>query len=282
MPSSTSAQEPAQPASAAPRAAINVQDACLSFGNRTLWDNLSFSVNPGEFVAVLGPNGCGKTTLLRVLLGLQELDRGTVRIAGKPATRGSADVGYIPQQKMLPENTPLRGRDLVALGLEGYRWGPGLPSRKTKDRVQELISLVKAESFADRPVGLLSGGEQQRLRAVQAVASHPPVLLCDEPLLSLDLNHQRAVTSLIHQETVDNDTAVLFVTHEINPVLPYVDKVLFLAGGRFNVGHPDEVLTSEVLSDLYGSHIDVVRSEDRVAIIGLQDGIVHKHQEGAL
>jgi len=282
MPSSTSAQEPAQSASAAPRPAIDVQDACLSFGNRTLWDNLSFSVNPGEFVAVLGPNGCGKTTLLRVLLGLQELDRGTVRIAGKPATRGSADVGYIPQQKMLPENTPLRGRDLVALGLEGYRWGPGLPSRKTKDRVQELISLVKAESFADRPVGLLSGGEQQRLRAVQAVASHPPVLLCDEPLLSLDLNHQRAVTSLIHQETVDNDTAVLFVTHEINPVLPYVDKVLFLAGGRFNVGHPDEVLTSEVLSDLYGSHIDVVRSEDRVAIIGLQDGIVHKHQEGAL
>lgn len=282
MPSSTSAQEPTQPASAAPRSAIDVQDACLSFGNRTLWDNLSFSVNPGEFVAVLGPNGCGKTTLLRVLLGLQELDRGTVRIAGKPATRGSADVGYIPQQKMLPENTPLRGRDLVALGLEGYRWGPGLPSRKTKDRVQELISLVKAESFADRPVGLLSGGEQQRLRAVQAVASHPPVLLCDEPLLSLDLNHQRAVTSLIHQETVDNDTAVLFVTHEINPVLPYVDKVLFLAGGRFNVGHPDEVLTSEVLSDLYGSHIDVVRSEDRVAIIGLQDGIVHKHQEGAL
>lgn len=282
MPSSTSAQEPTQSASAASRPAIDVQDACLSFGNRTLWDNLSFSVNPGEFVAVLGPNGCGKTTLLRVLLGLQELDRGTVRIAGKPATRGSADVGYIPQQKMLPENTPLRGRDLVALGLEGYRWGPGLPSRKTKDRVQELISLVKAESFADRPVGLLSGGEQQRLRAVQAVASHPPVLLCDEPLLSLDLNHQRAVTSLIHQETVDNDTAVLFVTHEINPVLPYVDKVLFLAGGRFNVGHPDEVLTSEVLSDLYGSHIDVVRSEDRVAIIGLQDGIVHKHQEGAL
>ncbi|APF39843.1 metal ABC transporter ATP-binding protein [Neomicrococcus aestuarii] len=280
MPSSNS--EPAGQIQAAEKRqpAIELQDACLSFGERTLWDNLSFSVMPGEFVAVLGPNGCGKTTLLRVLLGLQELDRGTVRVAGQSARRGNREVGYIPQQKMLPENTPLRGRDLVALGVQGHRWGPGLPSRKTKSRVNELISRVKAESFADRPVGLLSGGEQQRLRAVQAVAGKPRVLLCDEPLLSLDLNHQRAVSSLIHQQTVDQDSAVLFVTHEINPVLPFVDKVLFLAGGRFNMGHPDEVLTSEVLSDLYGSHIDVLRSKNRVAIVGLPDGIAHNHQEG--
>jgi zinc/manganese transport system ATP-binding protein len=174
-------------------------------------------VAPGEFVAVLGPNGSGKTTLVRVLLGLVALAEGEVRIGGRPARRGRPDIGYVPQQKALDPDLPLRGRDLVGLGLDGHRPGLGLRGRRERRaRVDAALAAVHGTGYADAPVGRLSGGEQQRLRVAQALVGDPSVLLCDEPLLSLDLAHQRVVTRLIDQRRREADTAVLFVTHEIN------------------------------------------------------------------
>jgi zinc/manganese transport system ATP-binding protein len=250
---------------------VRLRDATITFGSRTLWGGLDLDIAPGEFLAVLGPNGSGKTTLLKVLLGLRRLSAGTVEIAGRPPRRGSNHVGYIPQQKAFDRDVPLRGRDLVRLGLDGHRWGTGWPNRAARARVEQAIEAVGANAFADAPLGLLSGGEQQRLRIAQALLGDPQVLLCDEPLLSLDLNHQQATSALIDERRREADTAVVFVTHEINPILPMVDRVLYLVGSRWAVGRPEDVLTSERLSDLYGTEVDVLRVRDRIVVVGAPD-----------
>ncbi|WP_434993781.1 metal ABC transporter ATP-binding protein [Arthrobacter sp. Ld5] len=260
------------------RPAISLRDAALSFGSRTLWEGLDLDIMPGEFFAVLGPNGSGKTSFLKVLLGLQALDSGTATVDGGPVTRGSRALGYIPQQKSFPAETPLRARDLVGLGVDGHRWGLRVRGRGYREHVDRLLHAVGAESYADAPVGLLSGGEQQRLRAAQALATDPAVLLCDEPLLSLDLNHQQAVSALINRQCHEQNSAVVFVTHEINPVIDYVDRVLYLADGKFRVGSPAEVMTSEVLSDLYDSPVEVLHSNGRIVVVGLPDATTHHHE----
>jgi zinc/manganese transport system ATP-binding protein len=245
--------------------------AAVRMGPRTLWSDLTFSLARGEFLAVLGPNGVGKTTLLKVLLGLVPLSAGTVEINGAPPHRGNPAVGYIPQQHAFDRNLPIRARDLVRFGIDGHRWGMGALSKAHRQRLDEVMSAVGAAHYANAPVGLLSGGEQQRLRIAQALLGDPSVLLCDEPLLALDLASQRAVTGLIDQRRRDAGTPVVFVTHEVNPVLPYVDRVLYLVAGRWAIGPPSEILTSARLSDLYGIEVDVIKVRDRYIVVSAED-----------
>jgi zinc/manganese transport system ATP-binding protein len=252
----------------APEPTVVLRDAELAFGGRRLWGGLSLDVAAGEFLAVLGPNGSGKTSLLKVLLGLQRLSAGTVGVCGRTPRRGSDVVGYVPQQKSFDRDLPLRGRDLVRLGLDGHRYGLRRTSGRAAARVEQVLAAVGATGYADAPIGLLSGGEQQRLRIAQALLGDPRLLLCDEPLLSLDLAHQHAVSALIDARRRDADTSVVFVTHEVNPVLPLVDRILYLVGGRWAVGTPDEVMTSERLSDLYGTDVDVLRVRGRIVVVG--------------
>ena len=248
--------------------AVALAGAGVRFGSREVWAGLTLSVARGEFLAVLGPNGSGKTTLLKVLLGLQPLTSGQATVVGQVPHRGSRDVGYIPQQKSFDPELPLRGTDLVRLGLDGHRWGTGLLNGSSRRRVTEVIASVGASDYADAPVGLLSGGEQQRLRVAQALVGDPALLLCDEPLLSLDLRQQQAVTALIDRRRREAGTAVVFVTHEVNPVLSIVDRILYLVAGRWAVGTPEEVLTSERLSALYGTDVDVLHVRGRVIVVG--------------
>lgn len=250
------------------RPVLEITNAALGFSGRPLWSDLNLSVAPGEFIAILGPNGSGKSSLLKAILGEQEIDRGSISLLGQPSRRGSRDVGYIPQQKLLDRSAPLRARDLVGLGVDGHRFGLPLPSRSRRARVSELLSKVGAAPFGNEPVALLSGGEQQRLRVGQALASEPPLLLCDEPLLSLDLHHQDVVSELIDQHRRTTGAAVLFVTHDINPVLGLVDRVLYLVDGKFRIGTPDAVLRTDILTDLYGSPVEVLRVQDRVVVVG--------------
>jgi zinc/manganese transport system ATP-binding protein len=251
---------------------LQLVDCDLRFGPRPLWRGLTLDVRPGEFVAVLGANGSGKTTLLRAILGLQPLSHGQVLIDGAPPRRGSPLVGYIPQERRLAPPTPLRARDLVQLGVDGAHWGTGLRSAARRQLVEDALASVGAAHVADQPVQLLSGGEQQRVRIAQSLVTDPRLLLCDEPLLSLDLHHQRGVVSLIDARRRTHGTAVIFVTHEINPVLPYVDRVLYLADGRFSTGTVDEVMTSATLSALYDAPVEVLRIGGRLVVAGVPDG----------
>ncbi|AXE39342.1 Zinc import ATP-binding protein ZnuC [Acidipropionibacterium virtanenii] len=251
----------------------------MAFGDRILWHDVDLRVEPGEFVAVLGPNGAGKTTMLRVLLGQIPLSTGHAEVAGRPVTKGSSSIGYVPQQRSMDSLAPIRGRDLVTMGIDGHRWGPRLPSRSCSRRVAEVIEEVGATAYADAPLSELSGGEQQRLRIAQALVTDPALLLCDEPLLSLDLRHQDAVTRLIDRARRDHDLGVLFVTHEINPVLPYIDRVAYVAGGRVVVGTPDAVMRSATLTELYGSPVEVFRHNGRIIVLADEEHGPHEHGE---
>jgi zinc/manganese transport system ATP-binding protein len=260
-----------------PAPVLTLRDAALTLGGRSLWTGLDLDVLPGEFIAVLGANGSGKTSLLKAVLGQQELSAGEARFLGGPVRHGDRRIGYIPQQRRADDGVALRGRDLIALGIDGHRLGPGLPTARRRRRVDALLDEVGAAHYARVPVAALSGGEQQRLRVGQSLAGDPRLLLCDEPLASLDLRAQRSVSDLIDRRRLARGFGVLFVTHDVNPVLEHVDRVLYLAAGRFRIGAPDEVLRSDVLSELYASPVDVIRANGRIVIVGAPDES-HAHE----
>ena len=258
---------------------LSLRDAALTLGGRSLWTGLDLDVAPGEFVAILGANGSGKTSLLKAVLGQHPLSAGTATLLGQPIRHGDRRIGYIPQQRRPDDGVALRGRDLVALGVDGHRWGLPLPTAARRRRIDAVLDAVGAAHYSRVPVSGLSGGEQQRLRVGQALAGDPRLLLCDEPLSSLDLRAQRVVSDLIDRNRRERGFGVLFVTHDVNPVLDHVDRVLYLAGGRFRIGTPAEVLRSDVLSELYSSPVDVIRTHGRIVIVGAPDES-HAHDHG--
>jgi zinc/manganese transport system ATP-binding protein len=265
----------------------DVPVVCLSgvaagYPGRIVWHDLDLDIAPGEFVAVLGGNGSGKTTLLRLMLGLIHPMAGSIKVLGTPARRGDRRVGYVPQHREFDRDLPVRGVDLVTLGATGHRFGLHRTPKAVTERVSRAIEAVGASLYARAPVGLLSGGEQQRLRIASAIVDDPQLILADEPLSSLDLASQRQVADVLDERRRAVGSSVVVVTHDINPLLRHVDRVLYLAGGRWTAGTPDEVLTSERLSALYDVDVDVVRVRDHVIIVGAPDQpmAAHHHHGG--
>ena len=252
--------------------ALCFDHATLAFGDRVVWSELSLTVQPGEFLAVLGPNGSGKTSLLRAILGLTNLTAGVIDIFGRPPRRGDPEIGYVPQHAGFDLDVPLRGRDLVGLGIDGHRWGFGRLSAADRRRVEAALEAVAASPYADAPMGHLSGGEQQRLRIAQALVGQPRLLLCDEPLASLDLHYQQEITELIGGWARESGGTVVFVTHDVNPVLGYAGRVLFVVNGRWAAGSTDGVLTTETMSNLYDAPVEVLRVRGRIVVVGESSG----------
>jgi zinc/manganese transport system ATP-binding protein len=231
----------------------------------TVLDDVTLSVNPGDFTGLIGSNGAGKTTLLRVILGLQRASGGRVEVA--PGADRRRPIGYVPQKVLLDPDLPMRARDLVELGVDGHRFGLPLPSRARRQRVDEILAAVGAESFADSRVGRLSGGEQQRVLIAHALAGRPRLLLLDEPLANLDLRSSHEIVSLLHDICTEQGVAVLLSAHEMNALLPVMDRVVYLAEGRAATGTTDQVVRGDVLSALYGHHVDVVKVHDRILVV---------------
>ena len=253
--------------------AVVLERAAVRLGGRTIWSDLSLAIAHGEFVAILGPNGAGKSTLIKAVLGLLPLAAGRASIVGQPPGESNDQIGYLPQRHSFDASTRIRGIDLVRLGLDGARWGipiPGLPSRaRDAARVAEVIELVGATAYARKAIGELSGGEQQRLLIAQALVRKPALLLLDEPLDSLDLPNQAAVAALVRRICREENVAVLLVAHDINPILSYLDRVVYIAGGAAVEGTPEEVISSVTLSRLYGVPIEVLRASDgRLVVVG--------------
>ena len=220
----------------------------------------------GELTGLIGSNGAGKTTLLRVILGLTSPTSGRVRVAGGRTGR-DVRIGYVPQKIVLESDMPLRARDLVALGLDGNRYGLPRPSASRRQAVSEILEAVNATSFADARIGNLSGGEQQRVMIAHAMISKPSLLLLDEPLANLDIRSSQEVVELLARLVAEQQITILISAHDMNPLLPVMDRVVYLADGRAATGTVDEVVRTETLSALYRHEVEVLRVQGRVLVV---------------
>jgi zinc/manganese transport system ATP-binding protein len=246
---------------------LAVDGLTVRLGGRDILRDVGFRIRPGEFVGLIGSNGAGKTTLLKVILGLVQPTAGTISVCGQAHAARKGLVGYVPQKIQLDPDMPVRARDLVSLGLDGHKFGLPLPSRARRQQVTDMLRAVDAERFADERVGNLSGGEQQRVMIAHALISSPRLLLLDEPLANLDIRSAQEIITLLDRVCREFGVSVLISAHEMNPLLPVMDKVVYLAGGRAASGTTAEVVTTEVLSKLYGHHVDVIRVHGRILVI---------------
>jgi len=261
-------------------AAIELDRVTLARGGRTVLANVNAAIRSGEFIGVFGPNGAGKTTLLQAVLGLHRPVAGAIRVFGTPPGHGNRAAGYLPQRRSAVADLPLCGWDFVASAFAGGRWGPHRLGRAGRASVAAAIETVGASTLAARRLGDLSGGELQRLLLAQALLGAPKLLLLDEPLISLDPHFQNAVVALVKTIQKAQAITILFTAHDLNPLLPVMDRVLYLGHGSAALGTVEEVIRDEILSDLYGTPIEVLRVKGRI-VVAAADGPVeieaHRH-----
>jgi zinc/manganese transport system ATP-binding protein len=246
---------------------LRVEDIDVAIDGREILTDVNFRIDHGEFTGLIGANGSGKTTLFRVILGLQSPVRGQVTVHGEALSRSNRSIGYVPQKLLLDPDMPIRARDLVALGIDGNRYGFTRRTRADHLAVDEMLNAVDAQAFADRKVGGLSGGEQQRVLIAHALVSRPELLLLDEPLANLDPGSAQEIISLLHQVARRQHVAIFLSAHEMNPLLPVMDRVVYVANGHVASGTTEEVVRPDVLSALYGHHVDVLRVHGRVLVV---------------
>jgi zinc/manganese transport system ATP-binding protein len=261
---------------------IDLDRATIRVAGRNVLSEISFSIGAGEFVGVLGPNGAGKTTLMQALLGLIQPSGGGVRVFGRPPQRGNPEIGYMPQVRTVLPDLRVRGLDVIASSVNGERWG--LPVLAAADRrmIQATLAAVGARDLAERPLAEMSGGERQRLLLAQALIGAPRLLLLDEPLISLDASHQELVIDFVHRFSRERGITVLFSAHELNQLLGFLDRVLYLGRGQAALGTVEEVVTAPVLSRLYGTEIDVVHADGHIFVMSRGHNVeraVHLHEE---
>jgi len=249
---------------------LAVRQANVWLSGRPILQNIDFVLDPGEFCGLIGSNGSGKTTLLRAILGFVPLRSGRITIGGN--ARRLASVGYVPQKSMLDPYIPMRARDLVALGLDGHRLGFSFPSKTRSRKVDEMLEAVDASAFADQRIGALSGGQQQRVLIAHALVRRPRLLLLDEPLANLDIRSVAGIVGVLRRLCSEYQITILLSAHDMNPLLPAMDRIVYLANGRAASGSTNAVVRTEVLSELYGYHIDVIRVHGRILVIAAEAG----------
>jgi len=251
---------------------ITAENLAAGYREMTVWRDANFAFGRGEFVAIIGPNGAGKTTLFRLLLGLQHPTSGSLRIFGAPPSRGNPQIGYVPQRHIIDSETNIECLEMVRLGLSGKKWGFNPFEHNDRDAAYASLKAVGAAELAHRPLGALSGGELQRIFLAEALVSKPDILLLDEPLSNLDLRRETELLHLVNEAVRSRGVTTLLIAHNINPLLPHLDKVMYIANGKVATGRPMEVLTSESLTALYGVEVEVLRDpHGNVAIIGVEE-----------
>ena len=243
--------------------ALRFDNVTIKLGSRDILSAASFEIEEGEFVGMLGANGAGKTTLMRAALGLVPVALGGVAVLGRPATRGNAQIGYMPQNRGAIAGLRLTGWDVVASSAIGARFGIVTLDKATRREIDWALDEVGARNLARRSMGELSGGERQLVLLSQALIGKPRLIMMDEPLISLDPAHQKSVVEIARRICDNLKVAILFSAHELNPLVNAIDRVLYLGGGEAVIGAVDDVVTGPVLSRLYGAQIEVVRVRNR-------------------
>jgi zinc/manganese transport system ATP-binding protein len=259
--------------------AIVASDLAAAYGARPIWSGATFSIPAGSFTAVLGPNGSGKSTLIRMILGQLAPARGRLEVLGGTPHRGNPSIGYVPQGSSFDPDLSIRGRDFIGLGIDGHRWGVRLAGRDSAEaKVTSAIEAVGASGYADRSLGRLSGGEQQRLLLAQALVGRPRLLVLDEPLSHLDVRNQRAMVQLISAVARERGLTVLLIAHDVNQLLAHIDHVLYIAQGKLATGKPKDIITSRRLTEIYSSPVEVISdSRGRLFVVGLEEEVSHPH-----
>jgi zinc/manganese transport system ATP-binding protein len=260
-------------------AAIVASDLAAAYGSGAIWSGATFSIPAGSFTAVLGPNGSGKSTLIRLILGQLAPSRGTLEVLGERPHRGNSSIGYVPQGSSFDPDLSIRGRDFVGLGIDGHRWGVRLAGRERAEaQAGAAIDAAGAGGYADRQLGRLSGGEQQRLLLAQALVGRPRLLVLDEPLSHLDVRNQRAMVQLISEVAHERSLTVLLIAHDVNQLLAHIDHVLYIAQGKLAMGKPQDIITSRRLTEIYSSPVEVITdSRGRLFVVGLEEEVSHPH-----
>jgi zinc/manganese transport system ATP-binding protein len=255
---------------------ITAKNLAIAYNGRTIWSDANFTIAKGTFTGVLGPNGGGKTTLFRLLLGLSQPTNGQLKVLGETPHRGNPRVGYVPQRHLIDEENTIEALELVRIGLKGNHWGVSLNAKKERLMAMEALDLVSATELAHKPLGKLSGGELQRIFLAEALVAKPDLLLLDEPLANLDIKREANLVQLASDIVKKQGVTVLLIAHNVNSLLPVLDSVMYIAEGKIATGAPDEIITSEGLSKLYGTPVEVLRdSHGRVAILGIDEGAHH-------
>jgi zinc transport system ATP-binding protein len=232
-------------------AAIAVSDLGVRRGGHAVLDGVTFEAAPGDFVAVVGPNGGGKTTLIRVLLGLLEPDAGAVRVFGqRPSSVEPALVGYVPQVKHLDRTFPARAVDLVLTALR-QRW-PFRIGQGDRARARRALRRVGAEALADRALKRLSGGELQRVYLARTLVRTPRLILLDEPATGIDVAGASDLYGVLEADQAERETTIVMVTHDWNAAYHHASHVLLIDGRQVGFGRPAAVLTDAGLRDAFG------------------------------
>lgn len=255
---------------------IEFKKLSLAYGQRSIFHNFTAEIKNGEFIAILGANGAGKSTLLRAILGLVPISQGEILLFNQLVQQGSALIGYMPQVRQNLVASSLSGMAWLSANLNGFKWGLPILLARQKQELARVVELVKAEKLMQRPYALLSGGERQRLLLAQALLNKPKILLLDEPLMNLDPYYQENLVALINSIRLELGITVLFTSHDINPLLSSVDRVLYLAEGKAVIGLVNEIITSEKLSALYNKAIHVIHYEQQIFVINKETGL-HQH-----
>lgn len=245
-------------------ALIHAERIAAGKGAASVFEELSFDIGPGSFTALVGPNGAGKTSLFETLLGLVPLRSGSLSVMDGKPQRARRHIAYVPQASKLLHDDALIGREFVKAAYQAHRWGfpaPGMQRRRST-AVNAALQTVDAKDLARRRLSALSGGQRQRLLIAQALVNEPRLILLDEPLSQLDPAARDRIVSVAHELT-RRGIAVIFSTHDINPVLRVCDQVLYLASGRGRAGSVDEIICERTLSELYGTPMRVIREDGR-------------------
>jgi zinc/manganese transport system ATP-binding protein len=251
---------------------VAAKNLTVGYKGKPVWKDANFSVNRGEFVAVIGPNGAGKTTMFRLLLGLQQPISGSINIFGAKPKRGNSKIGYIPQRHTIDDETSIECTELVRLAYSGNKWGFSLSSHAEKKLAADTLAAVGATDLAHKSLGSLSGGELQRVFLAEALISSPEMLLLDEPLSNLDIKRIKDLVGLMNNVVKSRNVTAFLVAHDINPLIQFLDKVIYIANGKVATGTPEEVLTSKRLTALYGTHVEVLRdSRGNIVVVGAED-----------
>jgi zinc/manganese transport system ATP-binding protein len=253
--------------------ALSISNLGITLGGNAILSGVNADIAAGEFVGIFGPNGAGKTTLVRAIVNTLRPSAGSISIFGEPPGRASHQIGYMPQSNSGLELTALSARAILEAVAEGESWGLPWTSRAVRAEINRVLELTGAISYADRPFTQLSGGERQRVMLAQSLLGAPKVLVLDEPLASLDPRNQALLIDCVADVQRRTNATVLFVAHDMNPLLHVMDRVFYVAGGGAIVGKIDEVVNSESLTRLYGFPIEVVHAGERVFVVSREGNV---------